>query len=204
MILFPNYDDINSNLTQLGMSEFDGPLVTWGGGGYAYVMIIDNLRLGGYGFSGSKAETSTTNSLENEVSYSIGGGAFTIEYTMPFIKNIAVSAGLMTGGGAIEIDAYQNSTNPNWNMVWDQLYNGSNTVDKQLSMKNSFFFLSPTLNVDFPVTRFLALRGGIGYQFTFGSDWEIANGRKIDNVPSGLNADGFFIQTGLLIGLFAF
>jgi hypothetical protein len=175
-------------------------------------MIIDNLRLGGYGFSGSRSESSTTfpvvgdntNSLNNEVEYSIGGGAFTIEYTMPFIKNIAVSAGVMLGGGAIEIEAYQNSTNPNWNAIWDQLYQGSNTIDKQLSMNSSFFFMSPTLNVDFPITRFLALRGGLGYQFTFGSDWEIANGKTISGVPSGLSADGFFIQTGLLIGLFAF
>ena len=204
MIIFPNFDDINPNLNQLGMNDLEGPLVTWGGGGYAYIMIIDNLRLGGYGFTGSQSESSTINSLKNEVNYSIGGGAVTVEYTMPFIKKIAVSAGFMMGWGALEIDIFQNSGNFEWNSIWSELYNGEEITDKQLSMSNSFFFISPTINVDLPVTRFLALRGGLGYQFALGDDWEISNGNKLTNVPSGLNANGIFIQTGILIGLFAF
>ena len=64
--------------------------------------------------------------------------------------------------------------------------------------------MSPTVNLDLPITRFLAIRGGLGYQFTFGSDWEIGNERKIQSVPSDIDSDGLFIQTGILIGLFAF
>jgi hypothetical protein len=204
MIIFPNFDEINPNLTQLGMSKMSGPLITWGGGGYAYVMLIDNLRLGGYGFSGSQSEKSTLNSLNNEVVYSLGGGAVTVEYTMPFIKKIAVSAGVMIGGGSLEIDVYQNRGDFTWNGIWDDFYTDAEIENKEFSMKNSFFFVSPTVNVDLPVNRFLAIRGGLGYQFTFGRDWEISNGKSLDGVPSGLNADGLFIQTGLLIGLFAF
>lgn len=204
IILFPNYDDVNVNLNNLGMNELSGPIYAWGGGGYAYVMIIDNLRLGGMGFGGLQSETSTFNNASNEVIYSIGGGAATIEYTMPFIKNMALSAGLMIGGGSLEIDIYQNSGNFDWNSVWDDVLDNSSTNNKEISMANGFFFLSPTVNLDLPITRFLAVRGGLGYQFTFGSNWEIANGKKIENVPSGLNGNGLFIQTGIFIGLFAF
>jgi hypothetical protein len=204
IILFPNYDVVNANITQLGMDELSGPLLAWGGGGYAYVMIIDNLRLGGIGFSGAQSETSKFNSVNNEVIYSIGGGAATIEYTMPFVKNMALSAGIMIGGGSLDIDIYQNSGNFDWNSQWDDVINNSSSTNKELSIKNSFFFFSPTVNLDFPITRFLAVRGGLGYQFTFGSNWEIANGKKLHNVSSGLNGDGFFIQTGIFIGLFAF
>lgn len=204
IILFPNYDGINTQVNKLGMSSFDGPIVAWGGGGYAYVMIIDNLRLGGIGYSGSKSETSKINSIDNEVFYSIGGGAATIEYTLPFVKNMALSAGLMIGAGSLEIDVYQNSGSLNWNSVWDDVQNNLLTNSEEVSFSNSFFFLSPTVNLDLPITRFLAVRGGLGYQFTFGSNWEIANGKNINNVPSSINGDGFFIQTGLLIGLFAF
>ena len=63
MIMFPNYDGINPGLEYLNMEKLDGPIMTWGGGGYAYVMIIDNLRLGGIGFSGSR-----TRSLEGSTS----------------------------------------------------------------------------------------------------------------------------------------
>ncbi len=203
IILFPNYDAVNTNITQLGMNELDGPLLAWGGGGFAYVMIVDNLRLGGIGFSGAQSEKSKSNSVNSEVIYSIGGGAVSVEYSMPFVKNMALSAGFMIGGGSLEIDIYQNSGDFDWNSIWDSAINNSSSTDKDLSLQNSFFFFSPTLNLDFPITRFLAIRGGLGYQFTFGSDWEIANGRKLNNVSSGLSGDGFFIQTGIFIGLFA-
>ena len=204
IIIFPNYDGINPNLQKLGMQKMSDPIFAWGGGGYAYIMLIDNLRLGGYGFSGSQSERSSSNSLNNEVVYSIGGGALTIEYTMPFVKNMALSAGVMVGGGSLEIDVFQNSGNFDWNDVWDGLSTANEINTNEVSMKNSFFLISPTINLDFPVTRFLAIRGGVGYQFTFGSDWKIANGKKLKNVASDLNGNGLIIQTGILIGLFAF
>ena len=77
-------------------------------------------------------------------------------------------------------------------------------IIKNFQCSIHFSFLHQHVNFDFPITRFLAIRGGVGYQFTFGSDWEIANGKELKNVSSGLNGDGFIIQTGILIGLFAF
>jgi hypothetical protein len=204
MIMFPNYDDLNVEITKLGINKLEGPIIAWGGGGYAYVMTIDNLRLGGIGFSGSKSESSNFNNLNNEVNYSLGGGAATIEYTMPFVKNMALSAGLMIGGGSLDIDVYQNAGEFNWNSAWDEIVNGTDSGNKEFSMQHAFFFLTPTVNLDFPITRFLALRGGVGYQFTFGSDWEISNNKELKNVSTGLNGDGLIIQTGILIGLFAF
>jgi hypothetical protein len=203
-ILFPNFDGLNPKLNDLGMNDLSGPLVAWGGGGYAYVMIIDNLRFGGYGFNGEQTETSKSESFNNEVKYSIGGGAGTIEYTFPFVKNMALSAGFILGVGSLDIDLYQSNSDLEWNSAWDLVKDKNQSDYKEFSMKNSFFFISPTVNLDFPITRFLAIRGGLGYQFTFGDEWEVGNEIKLNNVPSSINADGFFIQTGLYIGLFAF
>lgn len=204
VILFPNFDGINPKLNELGMNELSGPLVGWGGGGYAYVMIIDNLRLGGFGFSGLQSENNKSESFNNEVIYSIGGGAATIEYTFPFVKNMALSAGVILGSGSLDIDIYQNNGALEWNSVWDLVNEKTPSDYKEFSMKNSFFFISPIINLDVPITRFLAVRGGLGYQFSFGDDWEVGNDVELKNVPSELNADGFFIQTGIFIGLFAF
>ncbi len=204
MIILPNYDGINSELTNIGMSKLSGPIVAWGGGGYAYVMIIDNLRLGGIGFSGYKSESTVIKNLDTETKYSIGGGALTIEYTFPFVKNMALSAGFMFGGGSLDIDVYQNEGSFNWNTIWDDIKNGNSVDYKELSIKNSYYFVLPTVNIDFPITRFLAIRGGIGYQFTFGDDWKIGNGKNLNSVPSNINANGLVFQTGILIGLFAF
>ncbi len=204
VILFPNFDGINPKLNELGMNELSGPLVGWGGGGYAYVMIIDNLRLGGFGFSGLQSENNKSDSFNNEVIYSIGGGAATIEYTFPFVKNMALSAGVILGSGSLDIDIYQNNGDLEWNSVWDLVNKKTPSDYKEFSMKNSFFFISPTINLDFPITRFLAIRGGFGYQFSLGDEWTVGNNIEIKNVPSNINADGFFIQTGIFIGLFAF
>ncbi len=158
MVLFPNYDAVNSEISKLGMNELSGPLYTWGGGGYVYVMIIDNLRLGGIGFSGYQSETSSQNSMDNEVVNSLGGGAATIEYTMPFVKNIALSAGLMIGGGALDIDIYQNSGSFSWDNIWQNVADQNSDQNKNYNLSNSFYFVSPTVNVDLPITRFLAVR----------------------------------------------
>lgn len=204
MIMFPNFDDINPEISKLNIDQLDGPILAWGGGGYAYIMIIDNFRLGGVGFSGAKTRSNNFGDFNNEVNYSLGGGAVTAEYTMPFIKGMALSAGIMIGGGSLEIDIYRNIGDFNWNSVWDKIVSGDESQTKEFTLDNSFWFFTPTLNLDLPITRFLALRGGLGYQFTFGNEWEIANSKKLNDVPSGINGNGLVIQTGILIGLFAF
>lgn len=203
VIMFPNFDKLQPAVKSLSMDEFSSPLVAWGGSGYAYVMFIDNLRMGGLGFGGSQSRTSRTNGVDNEFVYSLGGGGLTVEYTMPFVKNMALSAGFIFGGGSMELNIYKNSGTFSWGDVWNGLP-GNSLNSKEISIENSFLFFSPTVNLDFPVTRFLAVRGGLGYQLTFANDWEIANGKELLNVPDGLNGNGFFIQTGILIGLFAF
>lgn len=203
-IIFPNYDAINPQLTKIGMDKLNGPMMLWGGGGYAYVMIIDNLRLGGFGFTGAKSEKSKILDLNNQVDYSLGGGAVSIEYTFPFVKNMALSAGLLVGSGSLEINIYQNSGQFVWSDIWDDIKTGKVSSNKSLTLNNSFYFINPTINLDFPITRFIALRGGIGYQFTLGDDWEIENGKSLSGVPNNLNGDGFIIQTGIFFGLFAF
>ncbi|MCP5061148.1 MAG: hypothetical protein GY936_01625, partial [Ignavibacteriae bacterium] len=204
VILFPNFDDVNVKLKSLNMDELSGPVYAPGGSGYIYVMIIDNLRFGGIGFGGSQSSLNTVGDFENEIIYSLSGGAFTVEYTMPFIKNIALSAGLMLGGGGLDINVYQNNGSFDWNTVWDDVKDNRQISNKSVSMRNSFYLVSPTLNVDIPINRFIALRGGLGYQFAFGDSWEVANGKEIDSVPSNLNGNSFFIQTGVYVGLFAF
>ena len=166
-------------------------------------MFIENLRIGGMGFSGSMSRDAVVNNVNYEAKYSIGGGAVTIEYTLPFIKKIAVSVGTLIGGGVLEIDLYQNSGSFNWNNLWQEFSSGqTNNISHKI--QNKFFTLAPTINADIPVTRFIALRIGGGYLFSIGDNWEIDNAKTIGGVPSGLNGNSFFIQTGVFLGFFAF
>jgi hypothetical protein len=44
----------------------------------------------------------------------------------------------------------------------------------------------------------------VGYQITFADDWTADNDQPVANVPSDLNSNSFFIQSGIFIGFFSF
>ncbi len=203
--MFPNYDEINKKLPAFGITEeLSGGLLTLGGGGYVYLMIIDNVRIGGTGFGGTQSVTSSTNGFDKEVKYSLSGGGFTIEYTLPFIKKIGVSIGSAIGGGKLTVEMFQNSGSFSWDGAWNDFNNQNGTKNISRKIENNYFTLTPTLNVDVPLTRFFALRLGTGYQFTINETWSIENNKILTNVPNGLNGNAFFFQVGAYMGLFAF
>jgi hypothetical protein len=63
---------------------------------------------------------------------------------------------------------------------------------------------TPTLNLDVPINRFILIRLGAGYQISFNDDWTADNDKELRGVPSDLNANTFFVQSGIFIGFFSF
>jgi hypothetical protein len=109
-----------------------------------------------------------------------------------------VSVGAILGAGSISLELYRNDGNFSWEGILDEPSNISRKIE------NNFWTFTPTLNADFPVYRFIALRLGVGYQLTFAGDWEAENNQSISGIPSDLNANGFFIQVGIFAGFFSF
>lgn len=202
----PDFSNLNQSIKDFGVPEFSkSGFPLYGGSGYAYLMIVDNLRLGGTGYGGSTVSSATVNGFQREARFSLGGGALTVEYTMPFIKKIAVSAGTMIGWGSMDIELSQNSGELSWNNSWLQFMDSqksSNTIYKK--MTNNFFYLTPTINTDIPLSRFIALRAGAGYQLEISSSWEFDNQKPLTDVPEQINSNHFFVQLGLFIGFFGF
>jgi hypothetical protein len=208
--IFPNVDAINQQLTKFNVPHLSKGMFVYGGGGFAYVMIVDNLRLGGIGLSGSQstnAKLSATYlgySFELKHSYSFGG--LTVEYTLPFIKNIAVSVGGIIGLGTQTIETFLNDGKYDWNSIWPPSIN--NILSYRPAIKseliNNFIAFTPTLNVDFALSRFIAIRVGGGYVLPIKEKWEVNNGQEIIGIPSEMKANSFFIQTGIYFGLIAF
>lgn len=206
IMVFPNIDPINVQVEKMGIGKLSNSgTFAIGGSGYLYIMFVDNLRIGGIGFSGSKSSSGSVGRLNKEVRYNYGLGGITVEYTLPFIKNIAVSVGTVLGAGSSSVEIYQNSGNFTWDNVWGKVNNGT-VLTNQASDKitNSFLTIVPTLNVDVPISRFVAFRIGGGYITTFSNSWKINNDQSLQNVPGNLNSSSFFIQTGIYFGLFAF
>ncbi len=204
--IVPNLDDINSKLPAFGVDKLPtSGTFALGGAGYAYVLFIDNLRIGGLGFGGSVSEESIKDGFNKETSYSYGIGALTLEYTLPFVKGFAVSVGTLIGAGSVEIELHQTKGILDWNNIWNEVSDSSrSTQNISRSLKNGFFTVAPTINIDIPLNRFIAFRVGGGYIFSIGNEWKVANEQSLTNVPSSLNGDSFFIQTGVFLGFFAF
>lgn len=199
---FPNVSPINNYLQTFGVEEINSSgFIGYGGSGYIYILVVKNLRVGGIGFGG----TTTLKSLNNNgrsAEYYSGMGGLTIEYTLPFIKDFAVSLGGIIGGGSNSINLYQNNGNQDWDDIWKDF--NSSSLNQRRELSNSFFTVTPTINIDYPLNRFIAFRIGAGYTIPFSTTWESDNGNEISNLPSDLSSRSFFIQTGIFVGFFAF
>ena len=139
--------------------------------------------------------------VNKEVNYSLGGGGVTVEYTLPFVRTFGISVGAVIGGGSMQIDVYQNKDSFAWNNFWNDL--SIPQINAHRTIKNNFWFVTPTLNVDIPFLRFMIFRIGGGYQLTFANSWKIDNNLSFSGVPSGLNGNSFYIQTGIFVGFFS-
>ena len=211
----PDVGPINEKMTDFGIGKFsDSGFFGLGGSGYVYILLVDNLRVGGMGFSVGSTKSGTVfadnspnvNQIDykREAEYSLGIGGLTVEYTLPFIKPVAVSVGGILGAGSMNLNLYQNAGEYSWEGVWEEFESGENTEALNMKIKDSFYTFTPTINIDYPITRFFAARIGAGYIFTFDNDWTLNNDQKLNNVPSDLKADSFFIQAGVYLGFFVF
>lgn len=204
---FPNVKPLNNVLPADFPRLTNKAIFTTGGAGFFYIGLVKFLRIGGGGYGGSTSELvqSSSDGFTREVRYSIGGGGLSIEYSLPFIRDFGVSVGAIIGGGSMQIQLYNNSGNFSWDGVWDETP-GNNTSTNNISrtISNTYWNFTPTLNVDIPFNRFVALRVGTGYQITFANSWRVDNDIELTNVPSDLNANSFFVQAGVYLGFFSF
>ena len=202
----PNLDPINSEISAAGIPELsNGGFYSSGIAGFIYIGFVKNLRVGGMGFDGSVSSSQSINNLNHEVIYTLSGGGVSIEYTLPFIKNVGVSFGTIIGAGNLELDIYRNAGDYNWEEIWGEFFD-PNQVSENYNRKlnNSFWMFTPTINIDYPIYRFVSVRIGAGYQLTFADYWTADNDQPVSNIPSDLNGNSFFIQSGVFIGFFSF
>jgi len=204
--MLPSIEGLNSKLTSIGIPELGkNGMFTTGGSGYIYIGFVRNLRIGGMWSGGSTSQTVFNGGFNKEAIYTINTGAFSIEYTLPIIKDVGISVGALIGGGSQNLEVYQSRYPAGWDDIWKEFSaTGGSTQDISRKFTNSFFLLSPTLNVDFPIYRFLSFRAGAGYLMKFGTAWTVDNDREVKNTPSDLSKNSFYIQTGIYIGFFSF
>jgi len=200
----PNLEPVNNELKTIGLTDLStSGFYSSGGGGFIYLGFVKYLRVGGMGYSGSISTSAENNGIKREVIYNLGGGGLTVEYTLPMIKDIGLSLGAAIGAGSLEIQVYKNNKSFSWGDIWYETEKDS-AANLNRSLKNNYWTFTPTINLDYPINRFILVRLGVGYQLTFADSWKADNENELKNVPSDLNANAFFIQSGLFIGFFSF
>jgi hypothetical protein len=204
--LMPNLDDLNKMMPAAGVENFSkSGFMSWGGSGYIYIMAIENLRIGGIGISGTTSRTGAKDGFNKEVEYSMGLGGVTLEYTLPFVEKIGISVGGIIGVGSSTINIYQNKGELNWGDIWNEVSDpAQKTQNISRKLKNTFFTVAPTLNIDIPISRFASFRIGAGYIVSFSDNWKGDNDLKLNGVPSSLKGNTFFLQTGIFIGFISY
>ncbi len=200
----PNLNPVNSEMNNIGMPELStSGFYSSGIAGFIYIGFVKYLRVGGMGFSGSTSSTQKVGAVNREVLYKLGGGGLTIEYTIPIVKDLGISVGATIGAGTMTVNVFNNNGDFNWENIW-QHFGDAEASSVNTAMNNSFWMFTPTVNLDWPVYRFVVLRLGVGYQLTFGDKWTADNDQPLQDVPSDLNGDAFFIQSGIFVGFFSF
>jgi len=62
--------------------------------------------------------------------------------------------------------------------------------------------VQPQIGFGFFVTKFLYAKLNCGYLFSASNQWKTNDDIPVNNVPSGIKADGFNVNFGLNFGLF--
>jgi len=202
----PNLDPINSQLNQIGMPKLNtSGFYSSGIAGFLYIGFVKDFRIGGMGFSGSLSTSQNIDNLNKEVVYSLSGGGVTLEYTLPFIKNFGISVGAVVGAGSMELDFYRNTGNFSWVGIWEEISNPDEPSNSYYGkLRNHYWMFTPTVNLDYPIYRFVVIRIGVGYQLAFADDWKADNDQPVSGIPTDLNGNSFFIQSGIFVGFFSF
>ena len=191
----------NTGVDKFSNSGFMG----YGGSGYVYIMSIENLRIGGIGLSGTTTRTGSKDGFNKEVEYSLGLGGVTLEYTLPFVEKVGISVGGIVGVGSSTVNFYQNKGELNWGDLWKEISDPSQkTQNISRKLKNTFFTITPTINIDIPIARYASFRIGGGYIWAFSENWKGDNDIKLNGVPSSLKGNTFFIQTGIFVGFISY
>jgi hypothetical protein len=207
-LLFVNVDPINQVLRAQNLAEFskDG-LLMLGGQGYAYVILVPNLRIG-YQSMGGRLKSKTLYQASNtvrEVELAVGYSAGTVDYTIPILARIDVTAGIMLGGGEMDLKfARSYGHGQDWTSTWAEFGGDQAAEEYSGKISGSFFVYQPSVNLEFAVFRWLGIRAGVSYLGMAGGDWKRDDKYDVYGVPDDVSGKGWMIHSGIFLGTFVF
>ena len=206
--LFMDLDKLNGTIISAGGAPFDGGRMMLNGGqGYAYLLLVQNLRIGGVGMGGtrttSRIETSTN--TRRDVELSVGYGGVTLEYALSLMPRFDLTFAAVIGGGGMSLTIRRDmGTLKNWGDLWGEFGSAQPAGEYSRKLEGSFFIFQPSVTVEVALLRWLGVRAGVGYLGMAGGSWKLDARFDLAGVPDGIGASGWMINTGIYIGTFIY
>jgi hypothetical protein len=217
----PDFTTFNKNFVQpffAGSSpkvaDYREQVWMFGGGGFVTIPWIKNVRVGGMGFSGTssdcgcadvqdKADTNT--SLNRYLTYSVGYGALTIDYVLPFrMGHFHIVPGVALGYGGVDIYARQAQNRASFDVTeFTTEFDDANPY-RTHTYTSHFFLYEPQIQFEYSPVGYMMFRLSAGYQGTSMGDWTVDKGLSLGNTTlfDGVNGNGLVASLGVFVGLF--
>lgn len=196
-IEFSNFSSFNEHFVTAGEKGLRENFFISGLNTYLYFLIIPDTRLAFMYMNGNSSMRASNNpNLYFEYQQSLW--SFSIEYTFTLFY-LNISPGLMFGkvNDLFEITNYNGVDN--FNDFYREFK--SNTLNSNLiRFESSSFHLSPTISVEYSITRFLSIRLNYLYLVRLSEDWRFLRKFKMNNVPDNFLANSSLISLGLTVG----
>ncbi len=207
-LLFMDLDPINQVLSSSKAAPFDkGPILLLGGQGYAYILVVQNLRVGGLGAGGSitSKELDQTTNITRTVQLSVSYAGVSVDYVIPIVPRLDLAVGVVLGRGGTTFKMTTDQGNGKvWDNLWSAYGNGTPASEYTRTLSGSFFVYQPSVSVEYSLLRWLGLRLGASYLGMAGGSWNLDDNYDVANVPSNISGKGFMINGGIFVGTFLF
>ena len=202
--LFANLDDINPKIRQMGIPALSDDIFLVGGRGYTR---IGHLLIGGAGYSGESESSGIADGCARyaRVDITYGGVILGLAMTRPHYEAMA---GMLFGGGAVEIVRERNSRMvAGWDEAWENFDEAGpdSVAADELNMTSKvtgeFIVLEPFVEVKYWVLPFMAMDVSASYlNAEVGrGEWKL-DGVSIPDSPES-NIGGWSLRLGLHFGL---
>ena len=219
-LLFLDMDPINAVLKGANAAPFDGNAIFMNGvQGYGYILLLKNFRVGWMGASGTRKSTSleilqSQITIRRDVELSVGYGGVTLDYVLPVIPRLDVTAGFLLGSGGMSFKLTKDDgtaklwSSPNGSGgIWDGFGKSDasgNPSNYSTTLSGSFFVYQPSVNFEYALLRWLGLRVGASYSGMAGNSWKVDDNYDLLGVPDKINGRGWMLNGGIFLGTFIF
>ncbi len=182
-------------------------MVMYGGAGAIYIIVLPNVRIGGAGMSGSLTSTALDNAtnLRRDATLNVGYGGVTIEYVIPILERLDVSAGALLGWGGMDLTMrISNGSANTWDNEQTLLKDGLAAPGNNLTRtyNGKFFVYIPSVNVEYAIIGWLGARLGVSYVGMAFPSWKVDGNYDYLNVPDNVKGSGLMVQAGIFVGTF--